>query len=120
VSSQTAPPRGEPALLRISASLADVDAAGRELSSPEEIASALGELERVKVLLARRLTAPASATTEKDQLLTAQEAAKRLALSPDTLYRKARDLPFTVTLPGRQTRFSSQGIDRFLKARQRW
>ena len=120
MSSQPARPRGEPALLRISALLADVDAAGRELSSPEEIASALGELERVKVLLACRLTSPASATIEKDQLLTVQEAAKRLALSPDTLYRKARDLPFTVTLPGRQTRFSSQGIDRFLKARQRW
>ena len=120
MSSQSARHRVGPALLRISVSLAEVEAAGTELSSPEEIASALGELERVKFLLARRLTSPTPNATEKDQLLTVQEAARRLALSPDTLYRKARDLPFTVTLPGRQTRFSSHGIDRFLKARQRW
>jgi predicted DNA-binding transcriptional regulator AlpA len=110
--------RGEFALGRISISLVEVDAASKELSSPEEIATALGELERVKALLTSRLTAPTPTAPEKDQLLTAHEAAKRLALSPDTLYRKARNLPFTVKLPGRQTRFSSLGIDRFLRSRQ--
>jgi hypothetical protein len=84
VSSPAARRRGESALARISASLIDVDAAGKELSSPEEIAAALGELERVKALMTRRLTAAAPTVAEKDQLLTAQEAAKRLALSPDT------------------------------------
>ena len=42
---------------------------------------------------------------------------RRLAISTDTLYRKARELPFTVRIGG-NVRFSAQGISRFIATRQ--
>jgi len=53
---------------------------------------------------------------EPDQLLTAEQAAKRLSTSEDFLYR-AKDLPFRVRL-GRRVRFSARGIERYIRLRQ--
>ena len=50
-----------------------------------------------------------------DRLLTVQEAAQRLAVTPRWLYRHAGDLPFTVRL-GRLLRFSERGLDRWLSS----
>lgn len=98
--------------------LRDLEAAGKELA-PEQLAEALGQLERVKALLWLRLQAVGQnvGPAEPDKLLTAEAAAERLAMAPDTLYRKAKRLPFTVRL-GHQVRFSSSGIERFIRARQ--
>ncbi len=52
-----------------------------------------------------------------DSLLTVQEAATRLGTSTDWLYRHACKLPFTIK-NGRQLRFSSKGIDRYIRERQ--
>lgn len=52
----------------------------------------------------------------KDTLLDVTEAARRLATSPDWLYRHAAGLPFTVR-NGRQLRFSSEGIARYIRER---
>jgi predicted DNA-binding transcriptional regulator AlpA len=52
-----------------------------------------------------------------DELLDVEEAAHRLSLSTDWLYRKAKDLPFTVRL-GRGLRFSARGIERYIQQRQ--
>lgn len=55
---------------------------------------------------------------EPDSLLDVSAAATRLGASRDWLYRHACQLPFTVR-NGRLLRFSSHGIDRYIKNRQR-
>lgn len=52
-----------------------------------------------------------------DSLLTVQDAATRLQTSTDWLYRNHCKLPFTIK-NGRQVRFSSKGIDRYIRERQ--
>ncbi len=103
---------------RVSELLGEVESAGRELA-PEQLAEVLGMLARLEALLLIRLKGSAGAAGDAvpDRLLTAEEAAARLALSPDTLYRKAKRLPFTVRL-GHQVRFSAAGIERFIRSRQ--
>jgi hypothetical protein len=52
-----------------------------------------------------------------DVWLDVETAAKRLATTEDRLYRHARQLPFTVR-QGRSVRFSSAGIERYIRSRQ--
>jgi len=52
-----------------------------------------------------------------DSLLDIEAAAGRLGCSKGWLYHHARQLPFTVR-NGRLLRFSSHGIDRYIKTRQ--
>lgn len=52
-----------------------------------------------------------------DENLSAPEAARRLGVSPDYLYRNARKLPFTVRI-GRRLLFSARGLDRWNRNRQ--
>lgn len=52
-----------------------------------------------------------------DRLLDVKEAAARLGASADYLYRHAKRLPFTVRI-GSRLRFSSAGIDRYIRQRQ--
>ena len=59
----------------------------------------------------------ADVASEPDSLLDVAAAASRLGCSRDWLYRHARQLPFTVR-NGRLLRFSSHGIDRYIRARQ--
>lgn len=85
---------------------------------PEALAEALGRAERLKARLWTRLYAEgAPRVPEEDRLLGIEEAAARLAVSTDTLYRKARDLPFTVRIGG-NVRFSLRGLSRFIATRQ--
>jgi excisionase family DNA binding protein len=58
----------------------------------------------------------ALAATSDDRLLSVSEAAERLGLSRDRLYRHATRFPFVVRV-GRSVRFSSQGIDRYIRQR---
>ena len=55
---------------------------------------------------------------ERDCLLTAKDAAARLAVTVDYLYRHADTLPFTVRPGAGQVRFSARGIERYIQARQ--
>ncbi len=65
-------------------------------------------------LAARLLSAGVlPAHSDPDHLLTVTEAAQRLQVSQDWLYRHAGGLPFTVRV-GRYLRFSSSGIDRYI------
>lgn len=59
---------------------------------------------------------PEGVATE-DRLLDVREAAQRLGTSADYLYRHGRTLPFTVRV-GSRLRFSSRGIDRYIRVRQ--
>lgn len=55
---------------------------------------------------------------EHNRLLTVSEASAKLGIPKDCLYRRASQLPFTVRLGPRQLRFSSRGIDRYIRQRQ--
>jgi predicted DNA-binding transcriptional regulator AlpA len=59
----------------------------------------------------------ASGASVQDKLLTVKEAASVLGVSVDWLYGRADRLPFTVRL-GRALRFSSLGIERYVRARR--
>ena len=103
------------------------------LADPEQIPSAeiprvVGELERIKTSLVGRLVAEQSRNGSetgdskdiaKDRLLTVQEAAARLGVTTDYLYRN-KDLPFRVRLPNSsKALFSSLGIEGYLKSQRR-
>lgn len=89
---------------------------------PGEIPDALGRIERCRAALwTRMLTAGQAAKgtdREPDRLLTAEEAAEVMRVSPDYLYRHADELPFTVRPTPGTLRFSERGIARYLRARQ--
>jgi excisionase family DNA binding protein len=53
-----------------------------------------------------------------DRLLTAEEAAEVLSVSPDWLYRHSKKLPFTRKLGPKMLRFSYQGILKWLATRK--
>lgn len=79
----------------------------------EELPRLLGDLEEVRVTAMMRLTAPAQPKTA-DQLIDVDQAAERLGMSKDYLYRHAPEYPFT-RRQGRALRFSSLGIEKYLK-----
>ena len=51
----------------------------------------------------------------EDRLLKIDEAAERLQTSKDWLYRNWQDLPFARKLSKKQLRFSSTGIDEYVR-----
>ncbi|MGH7568173.1 MAG: helix-turn-helix transcriptional regulator [Gemmatimonadales bacterium] len=53
-----------------------------------------------------------------DRLLNVDEAAAVLGVTPQWLYRHAKDLPFTCSLSRKCLRFSRAGILHWLKARR--
>src|SRR5262249_25005565 len=79
-----------------------------------EIPGLLILLAAVQAQLAAR-TFGADARTAGDELLTVDEAAKRLGLSTTWLYRHASKLPFTVRV-NRQVRFSAPRPDTYIAA----
>jgi hypothetical protein len=69
--------------------------------------------------VAARLAAVASnghEVAEEDRLLTVEEAARQLAVTEDWLRRRP-DLPFVVKLSAGVTRYSRQGLDRYVATR---
>src|SRR5690349_2411694 len=83
----------------------------------EQIPGLLGDLERLRATLWARLALRIHRPTPaEDHLVAAADAASRLAVSKDWIYRHADRLPFTVRLDG-QLRFSVKGIDRYIAAR---
>ena len=88
---------------------------------PEAVHEMRGELARLDSLLQERLfLANRIGDTERpgagDRLLNVQEAAEKLSLSEDYLYRHSDKLPFTVRIGG-QLRFSEAGIERYIRQR---
>jgi excisionase family DNA binding protein len=73
----------------------------------------LGDLEEIRCTAMARLTAPAGAQ-RPDELLTVEQAAERLEVSVDYLYRNHSRLPFSRRM-GRNLRFSSLGIDEYIR-----
>jgi excisionase family DNA binding protein len=84
----------------------------------EQVPALLCQLAALQAVLASRLgSGETIAAVAEDSLLTVAEAAERLGLSRDWLYRHSRQLSFTVRV-GRHLRFSSHGIDRYIRQRQ--
>jgi excisionase family DNA binding protein len=85
---------------------------------PTRIPALLSQLSALQSAIAARLIAADrdESTTTEDTLLTVAQAAERLGVSKDWLFRRSRTLPFVVRL-GRHLRFSSRGIDRYLRSR---
>jgi hypothetical protein len=77
----------------------------------------IGELETIRCIAVSRLSVPAS-TLPPDENLEVPEAAHRLGVSPDYLYRNHKKFPFT-RREGRKLLFSSNGIDAHLKGKQK-
>ena len=98
----------------------DLDDVARLQSA--HVAAALQHVATLAMALSARLLTldtprPAAGTRVDDRLLDVKEAAKRLGMSATRLYREASRLPFTVK-NGRSVRFSSIGIDSFIRKRQ--
>lgn len=82
----------------------------------EQLARLIGDLEEVRCVAMSRLIAPTPAP-QPDELVDIQEAARRLGVSKDYLYRHAGKFQFTKRI-GRKVLFSSLGISRYITARR--
>lgn len=94
---------------------------GKAANLPTEAIPALrGELAKLDTLLLARLfssgNGQAQAQGDPDRLLDTEEAAAKLGMSKDYLYRNSDKLPFVVRI-GRQVRYSEAGIERYIRQR---
>lgn len=78
---------------------------------PELIGRLVSVEERVRLRLRHGLRG-ADADASSDENLSAVDAARRLGVSPDWLYRNVRRLPFALKI-GRRVVFSSNGLERW-------
>ena len=87
-------------------------------ASTEDLPALLGHLERLRAQAWLRLTAaPASQETRQDENLSAADAARRLGVSKDYVYRHAEAFPFAVRI-GRRIVFSARGLEKWNARRQ--
>ncbi len=61
----------------------------------------------------------AEAPPPAEDLLTADEAARRLGVSKDWLYRQTKRLPFARKLSRKVVRYSAAGLAKYLEGRDR-
>jgi excisionase family DNA binding protein len=91
-------------------------------STPEEKIPALvvALLVRAGALAGRQLVetgAPQRAVQQPDENLSVAEAARRLGVSRDWLYRHSGELPFTIRI-GRRVVFSARGLEQWSRKQQ--
>jgi predicted DNA-binding transcriptional regulator AlpA len=72
---------------------------------------------QLRELVREEIRAAHAPEQDADRLLSADEAATLLSVSPDWLYRHAKKLPFTRKLGPKMLRFSSHGIHKYLATR---
>ncbi len=89
--------------------------AAKELPA-EELPRLIGELEEIRCTAMARLTMHAPNAPQSDELLDVGQAAHRLGISKDYLYRHHARLPFTRHI-GRGLRFSALGIEKYIGQR---
>jgi predicted DNA-binding transcriptional regulator AlpA len=73
---------------------------------------------QLRGLIREEIQAARAPQQDADRLLSADEAATLLSVSPDWLYRHAKKLPFTRKLGPKMLRFSHQGILKYVAARK--
>jgi excisionase family DNA binding protein len=81
---------------------------------PEELPELLGELEVIRATAMMRLSTPVPAINKHDELIPIEDAAKRLGVSADHLYRHSGKYRFTRRI-GRKLLFSCLGIDEYIR-----
>jgi predicted DNA-binding transcriptional regulator AlpA len=86
--------------------------AGESPANRDEAVSLMGLLAAAQIRLAKIIADLAVASTE-DRLLDADEAAQKLGVDRQWLYRRSKCLPFVVRLDG-QLRFSLCGIESYI------
>ncbi len=114
--------RSNPAKADVTGLIATLEEAIAEVSL-QEAPRLLGDLERLKVSLSARMLIDQirgnnQTPEEDDRLLAVEEAAEKLGVPRDWLYRHSKKLPFTVRLGRRHLRFSARGIERYIRQRQ--
>lgn len=72
----------------------------------------LGQLEEIRAIAFLRMVVPQPAT-DHDELLTVAEAARRLGVAKDHLYRHSANYEFTRKM-GTRLRFSAKGIQEYI------
>ena len=94
----------------------DAVIAGADLSplTTEDIRALLCQISAAQTRIAAHIAAQPAG---EDHLLDVEEAAEKLGVDPQWIYRRTRRLPFVVRMDG-AVRFSARGIDRFIAARQ--
>jgi predicted DNA-binding transcriptional regulator AlpA len=87
----------------------------------EAVAELRGQIAKLDTLLLSRLLAGGEEQpgADGDWLLTAAEAAQKLGVTEDWLYRHANMLPFAVRVGKKLLRFSATGIERYIRQRAR-
>ena len=92
------------------------DPSGIEAVPASQIPALLARLSSLQTAIAARLMVTGEKTVETDNMLTIEQAAERLGVSADWIYRRSKKLPFIVRL-GRNVRCSARELDRFLRNR---
>ena len=82
--------------------------------APAELPKLIGELAEISAVASARLASPA--IEREDSLLSVEQAAARMHVSENYLYRNSKRLPFVRRI-GRKVLFSSSGLDKFLARR---
>lgn len=101
-------------------SRSDLRSLVEETPAPE-LPQLIGELEAARAVAWARLTAPATDTPsdvsgQEARNLDVAEAARRLGMSRDWLYRHASELPFALRI-GRRLVFDSVALERWNRRR---
>jgi excisionase family DNA binding protein len=104
------PERGSPLLPLVE----DVDAIPADALPAFVLALAVLQARAAVRLTAEPPAALALVEPAREILIDADEAATRLGMSKDWLYRHARRLPFTRRMGSRSVRFSETGLERWL------
>lgn len=93
--------------------LAELDQAIAQ-AAPEELPALVGRLEAAKAAAWARLVSGASLPADPGSAenLPIAEAARRLGMSRDWMYRNAARLPFAVKI-GRRVLFDARGLERW-------
>jgi hypothetical protein len=88
-------------------------------AQPEQCPQLMGQLEHLKASLWLRMTMGTAEAghSEPDTLLTAEVVGKRLNVTTGFVYRNARSYPLMIR-QGRYVRFSSHGLEQYLKRHQ--
>lgn len=85
----------------------------------EELIAAIGKIEAERARLFAQLLAHELQREPEDALLTVNQAAEVLSVTTDWLYRHADNFRFTVRPGPGQLRFSSVGIQDYLRRERR-
>jgi predicted DNA-binding transcriptional regulator AlpA len=86
----------------------------------QEVPALMTQLAALQTVLAARLIDEQAEWDKSqgngDRLMEVGEAAQKIGVSEDWLYRRSDKLPFAVHM-GRKVRFSEQGIEKYIRQR---